>query len=253
MCSRPPKIAEAVVAILVPPACREEVLGDLHERCTSKLAYVIDASRTVPLVILSRIRRTADAQILLIHAFVLFLSFLAAAQLGDRTAPYERYGLLRLAIPVAITLLGVILDDVYANPKRRSSLNLARAPLIGLAMAFVAQRVLWTSSPNLALPGWLLLSGSAMGLLLSFSVRMLFPPVTGQLLGTSAPAIWLKHAAAPRTASRGIVRIVKCVSALVAWLAICVLIAERAVPPKAAAIVHLVALSAVTYQIVKRD
>ena len=58
----PSKTAEAIVAVFVPPACREEVLGDLHERYRFPLQYGLDALRTVPLVIISKIRRTADPE-----------------------------------------------------------------------------------------------------------------------------------------------------------------------------------------------
>ena len=37
------KTAEAIVAVFVPPACREEVLGDLHERYRSPGQYGVDA------------------------------------------------------------------------------------------------------------------------------------------------------------------------------------------------------------------
>ena len=83
MRSGPSKAAEAIVALLLPPACREEVLGDLHERYRSRLQYFTDALSTVPLVILSRIRRTADPQVLLIQAFALYASFLTAAWFKD--------------------------------------------------------------------------------------------------------------------------------------------------------------------------
>ena len=79
MNSGPPKTVEALVAVLVPPACREEVLGDLHERYRSAAQYSLDAASTVPLVILSRIHRTADSRALLIQAFAFYASFLAAA------------------------------------------------------------------------------------------------------------------------------------------------------------------------------
>src|SRR5437016_2809889 len=46
MCSGPSKAAEAIVAVFVPPACREEVLGDLHERYSSPRQYALDALRT---------------------------------------------------------------------------------------------------------------------------------------------------------------------------------------------------------------
>src|SRR5215471_5311467 len=54
MNSGPSKTAEAIVAVFVPPACREEVLGDLHERYSSSGQYGLDAVRTIPLVIISR-------------------------------------------------------------------------------------------------------------------------------------------------------------------------------------------------------
>jgi hypothetical protein len=74
MSSGPSRTAEGIIAAIVPPACREEVVGDLHERYRSQGRYALDALRTVPLVIVSRIRRTADPQILVIQAFVLYLS-----------------------------------------------------------------------------------------------------------------------------------------------------------------------------------
>jgi hypothetical protein len=46
----PSKTAEAIVAVFVPPACREEVLGDLHERYSSAGQYGLDALRTIPLI-----------------------------------------------------------------------------------------------------------------------------------------------------------------------------------------------------------
>jgi len=62
MHSGPSKTAEAIVAIFVPPACREEVLGDLHERYRSPGQYAMDAVRTVPFVVYSRILRTSYAK-----------------------------------------------------------------------------------------------------------------------------------------------------------------------------------------------
>ena len=103
----PSKAAEAIVALLVPPACREEVLGDLHERYISSGQYGLDAVRTIPLVIISRIRRTADPQVLLMQAFALYASFLGAAWLKDRTFLSDQWGLLRLAIPAGMAMLGL--------------------------------------------------------------------------------------------------------------------------------------------------
>jgi hypothetical protein len=193
MACGPSKSAETIVAILVPPACREEVVGDLHERYRSRSQYALEALITVPLVILSRVRRTADPQVVLIQAFVLYLSFLCAAWFKDAALLQARWGLLRLAIPAGITLLVVMLEDAYASPGRRSPVGLVRGPVLGLAFALASQGLFWSGNPDLALPRWILLSGCAMSLLLSSAVRMLFPPATQWFHGANVPADWLKQ------------------------------------------------------------
>jgi len=59
----PPRWMQAVVSSLLPPACREPVLGDLHERFgerdprTRWLGYMGDVVTTVPQVLRSQMRR----------------------------------------------------------------------------------------------------------------------------------------------------------------------------------------------------
>ena len=178
MSSRPPKAAEAIAAVLIPPACREEVLGDLHERYRSPLPYCLDALRTLPLVILSRIRRTADPQLLLIQAFALYVSFLGAARLSDGALPREQWAFLRLAIPAAMAMLGLILDDTYANLGRRSPLNLARGSVLGILLALASEGIFWISHSNLAVPHRITFYGCGMSLLLSSAIRIVFSPPT---------------------------------------------------------------------------
>ncbi len=215
MSSGPSRIAEAIVAVFVPPACREEVLGDLHERYRSPRQYILEALCTVPLVILSRIRRTADPQILVIQAFAVYASFLGAAWLKDRTLLSEQWGLLRLAIPPAMTILGLILDDAFANPGRRSAVSLARGPVLGLFFVVVSQETFQASSPDLALPRWVTFYGCAMSLLLASTVRMWFPPVTNQLQGAHAPARWLKQASGSQGNPQGGIRVLETIFLIV--------------------------------------
>jgi hypothetical protein len=172
MPSGPSKTTEAVVAFLIPPACREEALGDLHERFQSPSQYVADALFTIPLIILSRIRRPADVEILLLQSFALYMSFAVAAWLYDGAILFEPRGLLRLAIPAAMAMLGLILDDTYAHSGRRTSLELARGPLLGAAIALASEGILWMSRPDLALPRGITLYGCAMSILLSSGVRI---------------------------------------------------------------------------------
>jgi hypothetical protein len=193
MPSGPSRIAEALVAFFTPPACREEVLGDLHERYSSSAQYGWEALCTVPMVIASRIRRTADAQVLTMQAFALCLSFLGAAWFADRALIRQQWGLLRLAIPAAMALAGIVFEDAYASPGRRSPLKLVRGPVVGLGLALFSQAVFWSGHPDLAVPRWIAFNGCALSLLLSSAIRLSFPPPGDQLQGASAPAYWLKR------------------------------------------------------------
>jgi hypothetical protein len=205
----PSKAAEAIVAVLLPPACREEVLGDLHERYRSPGQYALDALRTIPMVALSRIRRTADPKVLLLQAFALYASFLGAAWLNGGGEP------LRLAIPAGMAMLGLMLEDAYSRPGARSCLHLVRGPLVGLGLALLSQAVF------MAVSGWTILYGCAMSLLLTSAVRMLFPPVSDQIQGANAPALWLKHAGGSGGNLQSIVRVAQGLAAIIAlsWAA----------------------------------
>jgi hypothetical protein len=172
MPSGPSKTTEAVVAFLIPPACREEVLGDLHERFQSPSQYAADVLFSIPLVILSRMRRTANAETLLIQTLASYMSFAVAAWLYNGAILREPWVPLRLAIPAAMAVLGLILDDTYAHSGRRTSLEFARGPLLGAAIALASEGILWMSRPDLALPRWITLYGCAMSLLLSSGVRI---------------------------------------------------------------------------------
>jgi hypothetical protein len=246
----PSRIAEAAVAVLLPPACREEVLGDLHERFKSPMQYAADACFTVPLVVVSRMRRTADPQVLLIQAFALYLSFLGAAWLRDRAILSETWSLLRLAIPAAIVMLGLILDDTYAAPGPRSSLQLARGPVLGVVMALASQEMLWIGKSGLALPRWIMFYGCAMSLLLSTAIRILFPPVSRQPLGANAPVLWLKQDGGSG-ANLGIVAVLKVIAAIFVLAILATWIAEGSVPPKAGMVMLLMVLLA-AYRISKK-
>lgn len=193
----PSNAAEFLVALLVPPACREEVVGDLHERYQSPLQYGLEATRTVPLVIASRIRRTADPHVLLVQALTLYLSILLAAWLVDRPFLWEEWSPVRLCIPVGAILLGLILEDAYADPTSDRRWTAVRGPMLGLTLAWLLEALWQFGGSNLAIPVLILLWGSAAALPLSSTVRVLFPPLPGQLKGVNAPADWLKQASEP--------------------------------------------------------
>jgi len=221
MHSAPPKTVEKIIGYLIPPASREEVLGDLYERCTSSSQYVLDALGVLPMVILSRIRRTADPQVLLTEALALYLSYMGGAWYLDRAFLYQDRGYLRLAIPSAMVLLGLIFEDAYATPGKRSQLKQMRGLVLGLGLASLSQIVLlaWGTRQQeaeaLALPPWIMLYGSAMCLLLTSMVRILFPPVTDRPIGAGAPAFWLKQAAEPLGISPTAIALIKIIGVIV--------------------------------------
>lgn len=206
----PPKAAERLMGFLIPPASREEVLGDLHERYRCRRQYIRDVVFTVPLVIASRIRRTVDPLVLLMEAFILYTSFLAAAWYKDRTFLNGQWGLLRLAIPAAIALVVLMLDDAYARPGKPSLLKQIRGPALGVGVALLSQ----------AIPRWIMFCGGGMGLLLVSATRLLFPPVAGRPQGANGPAVWLEHAGEPVNMSSDVIRLLKSVGAIVALLVV---------------------------------
>ena len=172
----PPRVAEAVVRILLPPACREHVLGDFQERYQNPRQYVIEAARTIPLVILSRIWRTTDLQIFTMEAFSLYVSFaIAAWWLGSDSFLYED-GFARIAIPTAVTLLALVIEDAYRPEGKRSPLAPIADAMLAIGFALLSQFALDKLSPELAVPKPILIVGATMGAFLVATVRMLFPP-----------------------------------------------------------------------------
>ena len=187
----PPPSVEAAVGLLIPPACREEVLGDLHERYASLRQYILDVIRAVPFVILSRIRRTTDPAVLLMEALAVYLSFLIAAWYVDRTLLSDPAGLWRLAIPVIVTLFALILRDAYATPGVLLPWECVLRPVLGAGCA------LSVSISQSAVPFWIVVWGSALSILLVSPLRLVFPPVALLPRGAGGPPFWHRYADGP--------------------------------------------------------
>ena len=203
----PPKAIEMLVALLLPPACREHVLGDLRERCTGAWQYTAEAICTVPLVIVSRIRRTTDAVVLFMEAGVLYSTFVAAAWLQDPGFIADERGLVRLAIPPAIVLAALMLIDAYADPRKRSPLK----PILGAALAIGFGLL------SQALPQKIMIAASSAGILLISTFRVLFPPVADRPQGVNVPARWQKQTLEPLAAKTIVVGVVIAITLLIAY------------------------------------
>ncbi len=178
---------QKIVGIFIPPASREEVLGDLRERNDGVQLFIYDALRTIPFVIVSRVRRTTDSVVLLMEAFCCYVSFLAVAFVVQPAMISSREGLLRLAIPGAIALVVLVIADAYADPRKKSVLR----PVLAVALAFAAVFLVHVIRP--LLPGMMLAVGSGMSMMLLLAMRMLFPPMADRPQQVQGPAFWEKQ------------------------------------------------------------
>lgn len=191
-----PGIVGRIVAVLIPPACREEVLGDLSEVSTSPHEYILESVRVIPMVVFSRIRRTADLSLVLMEATALYLFFVGAALRGGDTSLFAESGLLRLAVPPAWVLFALILDDAYSIPGKGSIESRIRGPLLGLGLAYLSQTALSAGIHELALPSATMFYGSTAAVFFSAAVKAWFP-IRARQIGTNVPALWLKQVSQP--------------------------------------------------------
>lgn len=194
--SQPPKIAETLVYWLLPPACREEVLGDMRERYRGLAQYLIEATSTVPSVIYSRIRRTTDAVIALMEAVSIFTAYVMSAWWLNRPMLIREYGFAQLAIASAIFLAAIILADAYSDPKKRSPLKPLLGPAIGFALSYLMELNRgW--APSLPILAW----GGALSVLIVSTIRLAFPPVAERPQTANIPAFWQKLELSPTSFS----------------------------------------------------
>ncbi len=190
--SGPSKIAETLVYWLLPPACREEVLGDMRERNRNSAQYLVEATWTVPSVICSRIRRTTDAVLTLMVAVSMYTAFVMSAWWLDPALLFREYGFARVSIPLAIFLVVIMLADAYSDPKKRWPLKPLFGPTLGLAFTYAVEL-----NHRLALPASVLAWGGALSVLLVSTLRLTFPPVTERPQAAKIPAFWQKLELSP--------------------------------------------------------
>lgn len=188
----PPTVIEKIVGFFIPPACREEVLGDLRERYRSPAQYLVGAACVVPCVIWSRIRRTTDAVLLLVEWMSIYAMLVFATLCLDRAALLEPWMCLRLAVPPVIIVAAMTLVDVYADPRKRG-FDPVMGPGVGLgvAAAFAVKNF-----PEL--PAFVFSLGGVAGTLIVATLRVMFPPATERPVVARIPAFWQRLDLVPR-------------------------------------------------------
>lgn len=118
--SSPPVVIESIVGLFVPPLTREHVLGDLAERYKSLGQYALDVLRTVPVIVISQIRRTSYFPMWPVIGFGLTVAFGRGAEAWWPSA----------VIASIITLLAFMFRDAYRvpdlqHPRRKGLVDIA--------------------------------------------------------------------------------------------------------------------------------
>ena len=176
--ARPPALVDAAIRLLIPPACREHVLGDLWERNTSPRQYLVDAVRTLPFVIWSQIRRTSDPLPLAMQVLPAFVFFggLASRPNADGVPVW-----LRAVVPAIAVAVAMVVRDAYRSPKSPSSRQVVLDAGLAVASAFASQGILAMAWPELTLaPKEALLGGTCtfLAVCLLRAAVLLHPPLS---------------------------------------------------------------------------
>jgi hypothetical protein len=185
MTPSPPGALERIVGWLLPPACREEVLGDLFERYESPVQYVVSAVRVMPFVVISRIRRTVDVSHLFIVCLLEYVAMLAAAWWFDKSFLYTDNGLWILFLPSLQGLLLTALESAWQRPgsaRPQSLFSLLNAMVNGCLLFRL-------------IPVEVLIFGSLASLVVVGAFEIASPPMP---LVMSQRSAGLENAAAPR-------------------------------------------------------
>jgi hypothetical protein len=176
--SGPSTRLEAFVGLCLPPACREEVLGDLHEKYTGPWQYISLAMCVVPCVMLSRIRRTTDPLLLLTEALIIYGSFLAAAWYTDRTSLTGQWGFLHVAIPTVFNVVHLIVEHAWDH-----KIKWLTPAVVGINIFFFS------------------LAGFFASAMLVFAVDILFRQGANLPRGAAGPAPWVEQKVEPEAFS----------------------------------------------------
>ena len=91
---------ERLARLIMPPMVRESIVGDLVERYRSPLQFAAETVRVLPFVIIGQFRRSTEAPMLMLQAFIL-LACLGGFHPRNDAAPFQKICLAHLVKTLA--------------------------------------------------------------------------------------------------------------------------------------------------------
>jgi len=103
------------------------------------------------------------------ECLLIFFSYIAASYVVFTQVDPEVFllydgGLNRIGLVALIIMLGLYLNDLYADVRVRARILLAQQLSLSMGVAFIAQALLGYGQQNLILPKWLMIYGSGIAL-----------------------------------------------------------------------------------------
>ncbi len=113
---QPPAMLERLARLIMPPMVRESIVGDLVERYRSPIQFAAETVRVLPFVVVGQFRRSTEAPMLMLQAFIL-LACLGGFHPRLDAAPFWAVS----GIPAVIAFLVLVLRDVYRTQEQRTT------------------------------------------------------------------------------------------------------------------------------------
>jgi hypothetical protein len=146
---------ERLARLIMPPMVRESIVGDLVERYRSPLQFAAEAVRVLPFVIVGQFRRSTEAPMLMLQAFIL-LACLGGFHPRHDAAPFWAVS----GIPAVVAFLVLVLRDVYRTQEQRTTRRaIMDTAIAACAMVGVEGVIFLLAQAGLVQSGWVLDKG----------------------------------------------------------------------------------------------
>lgn len=152
---------------VMPPMVRESIVGDLVERYRSPVQFAAETVRVLPFVIAGQFRRSTEAPMLMLQAFIL-LACLGGFHPRDGAVPFWAVS----GLPAVIAFLVLLMRDVYRTQEQRTTRRAVVDTVFAAVGIAVVEGVIWLlAQAGIVHPAWVL--GKGFGILGTLSLPVL--------------------------------------------------------------------------------